>query len=584
MASLFRPTFRCKSTGETKRVKKWYAKVRHADGTVRKVPLSTNKAAAEMMLGQLLTKIEHEKAGITDPFERHGKHPLSGHLTDWEVALRGGDVGVKHVSQMVRCARRVLDGCKFVYPADVTPAAVRSFLSEMRGADENVDGMADREWYTKAELATLLGVKPSAVTPLVKRHGLSATGNGKARRYPRATADALLARRVSGASVATANRHLTAVKAFFRWLVADRRAAHNPLAGVKRVGNPEHDRRVEFATLTADEIAALIAAARTSSEVFRGLAGVDRASLYLTATYTAFRPIELARLTPADFHLAGPVPLVRLDGTRTKNGQTAEQPLPVDVAAELRAYLATRPAGGPVWPGTWAEKAADLIRVDLSAAGIPATKPGTDGRVRVVSFYSLRHSVGLLAEQGGATVREVMALMRHSDPKLTLKTYGRLQLDHLGRTVANMPSVLPAGGESLAPGLPQLGPKLGQVGDGPCGDVRASDGLDESGEGKKPLKNVGNASNCDHVMGGDGSAPGGTRTFNPLIKSQLLCQLSYRGMSYRVSRHARLGSDSPPGFRHRITPQRCGPSRGRPCRAWAGSPAALPGTSSLPPC
>ncbi len=35
MAALFRPTFRCKTTGEVKRVKKWYAKVRFADGIVR---------------------------------------------------------------------------------------------------------------------------------------------------------------------------------------------------------------------------------------------------------------------------------------------------------------------------------------------------------------------------------------------------------------------------------------------------------------------------------------------------------------------------------------------------------------------
>lgn len=133
-----------------------------------------------------------------------------------------------------------------------------------------------------------------------------------------------------------------------------------------------------------------------------------------------------------------------------------EEPLPTDVANELRDHLATRPAGGPVWPGTWAGKAADLIRVDLPAAGLPFAKPGPDGRALVVSFYSLRHSVGLLAEAGGATLREVMTLMRHSDPKLPLKTYDRLQLDHLSRTVANMPSSLPAGGKSLGPACPGL--------------------------------------------------------------------------------------------------------------------------------
>ena len=82
------------------------------------------------------------------------------------------------------------------------------------------------------------------------------------------------------------------------------------------------------------------------------------------------------------------------------------------------------------------------------------------------------------AEEGGATLREVMTLMRHSDPKLTLRTYGRLQLSHLCRAVEKMPSVLPPAGESLAPGLPQFGPKLGQPGDGGREVVRARDAND----------------------------------------------------------------------------------------------------------
>jgi hypothetical protein len=220
------------------------------------------------------------------------------------------------------------------------------------------------------------------------------------------------------------------------------------------------------------------------------------------------------------------VPLVRLDGTRTKNGQTAEQPLPADVAAELREYLDTRPTSDLVWPGTWAGKAADLIRVDLTAAGVPATKPGADGLERVVSFYSLRHSVGLLAEEGGASLREVMALMRHSDPKLTLKTYGRLQLDHLSRTVANMPSVLAAGGESLASGLPQFGPKLGQAADGGRGATTAGEDRGRLAGSEETLEIQGNAGDCGRAMGDERSTPRRTRTSNPLIKSQLLCQLS----------------------------------------------------------
>jgi hypothetical protein len=195
----------------------------------------------------------------------------------------------------------------------------------------------------------------------------------------------------------------------------------------------------------------------------------------------------------------------------------------------LADYLRSPPAAAPVRPGTWAEKAADLVRVDLPAAGLPVTKPGPDGRELVVNFYSLRYSAGLLAEEGGATLREVMTLMRHSDPKLTLRTYGRLQLGQLSRAVEKMPSALLPHGESLASGLPQLGPKLGQVADGEGERVREDHEAETATAQHPTLENVGDARHGGGLRESARSAPGGTRTFNPLIKSQLLCQLSYRG-------------------------------------------------------
>ncbi len=166
---------------------------------------------------------------------------------------------------------------------------------------------------------------------------IPATGNGKARRFSRATAEALIARREAGASITTVNRYVQAAKMFTKWMHAEKRTADNPLADLKRVGNPEHDRRREFATLTADEIGRLIVAARDSAADFMGLSGRDRAALYLCAVSTAFRPVELSRLTPADFLLTDPALLVRLDGNRTKNGKAAEQPVSPVVAAVVAA-------------------------------------------------------------------------------------------------------------------------------------------------------------------------------------------------------------------------------------------------------
>ena len=281
-------------------------------------------------------------------------------------------------------------------------------------------------------------------------------------------------RQDTGLGIRSINQHVTAIKSFFNWMVRDRRLLANPLVGLE-MGNPENDRRLEFATLTIDEIRSLIATARSSAKRFRDFTGTDRAMLYAVAVTTAFRPQELAQLTPTDFTLEGPNPFVRLSGSKTKNAKLAEQALTLDLATAMRDYLTNRPATEPVWPGTWSDRAADLLRVDLSDAGIPYTKPGVDGKVCVVSFYSLRHSAGLLAEQGGATLREVMTLMRHSDPKLTMRTYGRLRRDEMTKTVANMPTILPADPTRLSPNFPQLGAKLASEACDDQGQLRASE-------------------------------------------------------------------------------------------------------------
>src|SRR5262249_12805414 len=56
------------------------------------------------------------------------------------------------------------------------------------------------------------------------------TGQGRARRYPGATAEALRERLCPGASVQTTNFYLQAIKQFARWLVRDRRMGESPLA------------------------------------------------------------------------------------------------------------------------------------------------------------------------------------------------------------------------------------------------------------------------------------------------------------------------------------------------------------------
>ena len=55
---------------------KWYGQYTDANGKTHRVPLATNKTAALQMLGDIVRKIEMGKAGITNPFEDHGKRTL----------------------------------------------------------------------------------------------------------------------------------------------------------------------------------------------------------------------------------------------------------------------------------------------------------------------------------------------------------------------------------------------------------------------------------------------------------------------------------------------------------------------------
>src|SRR5262249_4676949 len=200
----------------------------------------------------------------------------------------------------------------------------------------------------------------------------------------------------------------------------------NPLSHLAG-GNVKLDRRHDRRPLSAEELRRVLAMAEVSERNFRGLSGRDRRFLYLTAMCSGFRAGELASLTPQAFTLDADAPTVTLGAAFAKNKRTATQPLPPDVAEALRSFLADKPARLPVWSGGWVDNAAEMIQMDLEAAGIPYVIDGADGPL-YADFHALRHSFIALLDKSGATLKEAMQLARHSDPKLTMAVYGRAQL------------------------------------------------------------------------------------------------------------------------------------------------------------
>jgi integrase len=146
-------------------------------------------------------------------------------------------------------------------------------------------------------------------------------------------------------------------------------------------------------------------------------------------------------LTPADFDLAADTPVVVLPARLAKNKKAKVQPLAADVAATLRAYLDGRPQNAPIWPGTWNEDAAEMLRADLEDAGIPYAVEGPDGPL-FADFHALRHTYLTLGGRAGIDLRTLQELAGHSSPTLTAR-YSHRWLHDLAGAVERLPSILP---------------------------------------------------------------------------------------------------------------------------------------------
>jgi integrase len=190
----------------------------------------------------------------------------------------------------------------------------------------------------------------------------------------------------------------------------------------------------------------LLTNTRASMRTFRGLTGPDRAALYLTACGTGFRVRALSGLTPGDFDLAADVPTILLAARLAKNKKAKVQPLAADVARELQAYLDGRPEAAPVWPGTWNEDAAEMLRADLVDAGIPYAVEGTDGPL-YADFHALHHAYLTPGSRAGIDLRTLQELAGHSNPNLTAR-YSHRRLHDLAGAVEKMPSILPTEGRT----------------------------------------------------------------------------------------------------------------------------------------
>lgn len=240
----------------------------------------------------------------------------------------------------------------------------------------------------------------------------------------------------AGKSPRTANEYLETACAFLNWCVRSGYLEQNPLARVGKAALTER-RRVRRA-LADDELRRLLESAG------------PRRLLYLTAMYTGLRRNELRQLQWGDVHLDAAQPHVRLRAATTKNRKAESIPLHPELVAELRA---ARPArAGPTSPVFDRIPTNKTRRRDYERAGIARL----DERGRQSDFHALRLTYCTMLHRQGVPLRQAMALMRHSDARLTTQVYTDQGMLDVGSEVGKLPWVgrkaEPAAGESTDTG------------------------------------------------------------------------------------------------------------------------------------
>jgi integrase len=416
-------------------------------GTVdgKPVKLFRDAVASQQRLAELVRKSERKESGLADPFEEHRKRPLNDHLNDYSRFMAAEGNCAEHVAKTTAQIKAIMAGCGFRLINDLASEKVAEFLHGLRRDPPRPVLSVGKVEFTAAELAEALGGnRPVKLARVIAREKLEpATGNGKRRTYPRATVERLQEILCRGVSIATSNGYLTAIKGFSKWLLEKERTDRDRLVSLSRL-NANTDKRHERRALDEPELGRLLASAWESAATFEGLAGKDRAMLYMLAMTTGLRASELSSVTPSAFTLATDRPTVTVRAAYTKNRQEAEQPLPADVAEAFRDYLRGRPPMAALWPGKWNDRAAEMLRVDLAGAGIDYR----DAEGGVADFHALRHSYISLLGRAGVSPKVTQTLARHSDIRLTMNVYSHAQIHDLSAAVDGLTIKMPGGNRS----------------------------------------------------------------------------------------------------------------------------------------
>jgi integrase len=389
-----------------KRGRVWYYRYVDADGVKRTVKGCSDRRATEELARADEAKAAKIRAGLIDPRELadrdHEAKPLAAHLDAYAAHLTDKGRTEAHITLTISRARRVVALFRGASLDDIEPA--NSSADELARAAARL-----ADWIAPARLSDLTGERVQAALATLKEQGRS---------------------------LATCNHHATAICGFAKWCFKTHRLREHPLRGVERF-NVEEDRRHDRRTISLAELRRLIEAAERGPRHVR-MSGPMRALCYRLAVATGLRFSEIGSIRHGSFNWQAPSVTIR--AAYTKNGAPATLPLPRDLADDLAAYVATVAPEEPVFPLPRRGRGAEMLRVDLAAAGIAYR----DAAGLVFDFHSLRCETATLADAAGVTPRVVQKMMRHSTLELTGR-YTRPRAVDIEAAASMLPSLKPAG-------------------------------------------------------------------------------------------------------------------------------------------
>ncbi len=407
------------------RTEEYYGRIRHPDGRILRVNLHvTDQEAARQLRSQLQREADQQKAGLIDAFEQHRRTPLIGcmtelpkrtpersrygkiirraselsrddlhasiqgsHLSDYVIHLQAAGRTSRHIEEVARSIRRTAIACQFEFTGDLDAGTLERHLTKL-------------------------------------------TEKGRSSR--------------------TRNASLKGLRAMVAWMLAAEKLERDPFRTIG-VLNEEADagRRIRRA-LSSDEFETLLNTAEASEETIEGIAGVQRAVLYLTAAWTGLRRKELGDLTLSHLSLDGDPPFVHIPAAATK-ARRDDHPIPLHrfVAKRLSSWVKQRRQEGKSTlfdlktPSGQLRKTSKLMKLDCAAAEIPYL-----GDLGVADFHSHRLAFITHLSRTCSDFSLVSELARHRDPKLTAKIYDKVRLEDRMAAISGM--TLPTGATNAA--------------------------------------------------------------------------------------------------------------------------------------